>query len=133
MDCPFAIMIKNRPAHNQTEITHIIGEVEGMTPIIIEDLIDTGGTIINVVEALKKRGAHDAYICATHGLFSENAIERLTHPNIQEVVITDTIALDREHSDKFVVLTMSPLIATAIKIITEGGSIATLFKSEQQH
>jgi ribose-phosphate pyrophosphokinase len=129
LNCPFAIMIKNRPAHNQSKITHIIGEVKDMTPIIIEDLIDTGSTIVNVVEALKKKGAHDAFICATHGLFSENAIEKLTHPNIGEVVITDTIALNNEHSDKFVVLPMSPLLATAIKIITEGGSIATLFKA----
>ncbi len=129
IDCPFAIMIKNRPAHNQSEITHIIGEVEGMTPIIIEDLIDTGSTIVNVVEALKKKGAFDAYICATHGVFSANAVEKLSHPNIKEVVITDTIALEKEHSDKFVVLPMSPLIGTAIRIITSGGSIATLFKS----
>ncbi|MCR2806452.1 ribose-phosphate diphosphokinase [Paenibacillus soyae] len=130
LDCPFAIMIKNRPAHNQSEITHIIGEVEGMTPIIIEDLIDTGSTIVNVVEALKKRGAEDAFICATHGLFSENAVDKLNHPNIQEVVITDTIALGRERPDKFIVLEMAPLLGTAIRIITEGGSIATLFKSE---
>lgn len=129
IDCPFAIMIKNRPAHNQSEITHIIGEVEGMTPIIIEDLIDTGSTIVNVVEALKKKGAFDAYICATHGVFSANAVEKLSHPNIKEVVITDTIALEKEHSGKFVVLPMSPLIGTAIRIITTGGSIATLFKS----
>lgn len=130
LDCPFAIMIKNRPAHNQSEITHIIGEVEGMTPIIIEDLIDTGSTIVNVVEALKKRGAEDAFICATHGLFSENAVDKLSHPNIQEVVITDTIALERERPDNFVILPMAPLLGTAIRIITEGGSIATLFKSE---
>lgn len=130
LDCPFAIMIKNRPAHNQSEITHIIGEVEGMTPIIIEDLIDTGSTIVNVVEALKKRGAADAFICATHGLFSENAVDKLNHPNIQEVVITNTIALNRSRPDKFVVLEMAPLLGTAIRIITEGGSIATLFKSE---
>ncbi|MCU6707499.1 ribose-phosphate pyrophosphokinase [Paenibacillus sp. J5C_2022] len=129
IDCPFAIMIKNRPAHNQSEITHIIGEVEGMTPIIIEDLIDTGSTIVNVVEALKKRGAHNAFICATHGLFSSNAVQKLDHPNIEEIVITDTINHDGEYTDKFVVLPMSPLIGTAIKIITEGGSIATLFKS----
>lgn len=129
LNCPFAIMIKNRPAHNQSEITHIIGDVEGMTPIIIEDLIDTGSTIVNVVEALKKKGSHDAFICATHGLFSENAIEKLTHPNIREVVITDTITLNNEHSDKFIVLPMAPLLANAIKIITEGGSIATLFKT----
>lgn len=130
LDCPFAIMIKNRPAHNQSEITHIIGEVEGMTPIIIEDLIDTGSTIVNVVEALKKRGAKDAFICATHGLFSENAVDKLSHPNIQEVVITDTISLDRARPDNFVILPMAPLLGTAIRIITEGGSIATLFKSE---
>ena len=123
LDCPFAIMIKNRPAHNQSEITHIIGEVEGMTPIIIEDLIDTGSTIINVVEALKKKGAHDAFICATHGLFSENALEKLDHPNIREIVITDTIELDERHSDKFVVLPIAHLLGTAIKIICEGGSV----------
>ncbi len=130
LDCPFAIMIKNRPAHNQSQITHIIGEVEGKTPIIIEDLIDTGSTIVNVVEALKKRGAEDAFICATHGLFSENAVQKLDHPNIQEVVITDTIALDAASPDKFVVLPMAPLLGAAIHIITEGGSIATLFKTE---
>jgi len=129
IDCPFAIMIKNRPAHNKSEITHIIGEVEGMTPIIIEDLIDTGSTIVNVVEALKKKGANDAYICATHGLFSENAVQKLDHPNIEEIIITDTIQLDDNIPDKFVTLSIAPLISSAIKIITEGGSIATLFKS----
>ncbi len=132
LDCPFAIMIKNRPAHNQSEITHIIGEVEGMTPIIIEDLIDTGSTIVNVVEALNKRGAHDAYICATHGLFSANAIEKLDHPHIQEVVITDTITLDAKNSDKFVVLSISEMLGSAIKIITKGGSIATLFTTSSK-
>lgn len=129
LNCPFAIMIKNRPAHNKSEITHIIGEVEGMTPIIIEDMIDTGSTIVNVVEALHKRGAYDAYICATHGLFSDNAVKKLDHPYIREVLITDTILLDDEHSDKFVVLTVAPLISQAIDIITNGGSIATLFKA----
>jgi len=129
LNCPFAIMIKNRPAHNKSEITHIIGEVEGMTPIIIEDMIDTGSTIVNVVEALHKRGAYDAYICATHGLFSDNAVKKLDHPYINEVIITDTILLDDEHSDKFVVLSVAPLISQAIDIITNGGSIATLFKA----
>src|SRR5690606_6592129 len=119
IDCPFAIMIKNRPAHNQSEITHIIGEVEGMTPIIIEDMIDTGSTIVNVVEALKKKGANDAFICATHGIFSGEALQKLDHPNINEIVITNTIQLDENHSDKFVVLTVAPLISKAIQIITE--------------
>lgn len=126
LDCPFAIMIKNRPAHNQATITHIIGEVDNMTPIIIEDLIDTGGTIVNVVEALKERGAHDAYVCATHGVFSANAIERLSHPNIKEVVITDTIPIQEDCSSQFVVLSMAPLLANAIRIISTGGSIDNL-------
>lgn len=70
LDSPFAIMIKKRPAHNESVITHVIGDVEGRTPIIIEDLIDTGTTIVNVVEGLKERGAKDSIVCATHGLFS---------------------------------------------------------------
>ncbi|MUT66944.1 ribose-phosphate pyrophosphokinase [Paenibacillus sp. NEAU-GSW1] len=128
LDCPFAIMIKNRPAHNKTEITHVIGNVEGMTPIIIEDLIDTGGTIVNVVEALHKRGANNAYICATHGLFSENAIQKLDHPYISEVVVTDTIAIPEDRPAKFKVLSMSPLLANAIRIINNGGSLDQMFK-----
>ncbi|MEF2248767.1 MULTISPECIES: ribose-phosphate diphosphokinase [unclassified Paenibacillus] len=126
LDCPFAIMIKNRPEHNKAEITHIIGEVAGMTPIIIEDLIDTGGTIVNVVNALKSNGANDAYVCATHGVFSDNAMDRLNHPNIKEVVITDTIAIGEPPSDKFVELSASGLLAEAIRIITKGGSIDSL-------
>ena len=127
LDSPFAIMIKKRLAHNESIITHVIGDVEGQTPIIIEDLIDTGTTIVNVVEGLEGTRAEDVYVCATHRLFSANAIEKLTHPNIRQVVVTDTIALS-DHSDKFFVLPMSPLIATAIKIISEGGSLDKLFK-----
>lgn len=73
LDSPFAIMIKKRPAHNESVITHIIGDVEGQTPIIIEDMIDTGSTIINVVEGLKEKGANDAFVCATHPIFTEPA------------------------------------------------------------
>jgi len=128
LDAPFAIMIKKRPAHNESVITHIIGDVEGRTPIVIEDLIDTGSTIVNVVEGLKERGANDAYICATHGVFSGPAIERLNHPNIREVVITDSIALPPEIPSKFRVISMARLLSDAISIITSGGSISTLFK-----
>ncbi|MEX2414990.1 MAG: ribose-phosphate pyrophosphokinase, partial [Paenibacillaceae bacterium] len=128
LDSPFAIMIKKRPAHNESVITHIIGEVEGMTPIIIEDLIDTGTTIVNVVEGLKERGARDVYICATHPVFSAGALERLDHPFIKEVVVTDSIALPDSHADRFKVISMAHLLSDAIRIIVEGGSISTLFK-----
>lgn len=128
LDSPFAIMIKKRPAHNKSVITHVIGDVEGRTPIIIEDLIDTGTTIVNVVEGLKERGAEDVYVCATHGLFSGSALERLNHPNIKEVVVTDSIVLQEPHSDRLKVLSVAPMLAQATRIIIEGGSIATLFK-----
>lgn len=128
LDSPFAIMIKKRPAHNESVITHVIGDVEGRTPIIIEDLIDTGTTILNVVEGLKERGANDAIVCATHGLFSDAALTRLHHPNIREIVVTDSIELPEEESGDLTILSVSPMLSRAVRIILEGGSIATLFK-----
>jgi ribose-phosphate pyrophosphokinase len=129
LDSPFAIMMKKRPSHNQSSITHIVGDVGGQTPIIIEDMIDTGGTIVNVVEGLRDKGAKEAFICATHPVFSGSAIERLDHPAIREVVVTDTIPLPENHSDRFVVISVAGLLANAIRIIYQGGSISTLFKA----
>jgi ribose-phosphate pyrophosphokinase len=128
LDAPFAIMIKKRPAHNEAVITHIIGEVEGKTPIIIEDMIDTGSTIVNVVEGLKERGAEPAYVCATHPVFSGPALTKLDHPDIREVVITDSIAVSEDRPARFTVLSVAPLLSNAIRIITQGGSISSLFK-----
>ncbi|MCR8643342.1 ribose-phosphate pyrophosphokinase [Paenibacillus sp. N1-5-1-14] len=128
LDAPFAIMIKKRPEHNESVITHVIGDVKGRTPIIIEDLIDTGSTIVNVVEGLKERGAEDAYVCATHPVFSGPALERLDHPNIKEVVITDSLAIGSEYPERFKVLSVAPLLSDAIRIINDGGSISSLFK-----
>ncbi|QQZ62740.1 ribose-phosphate pyrophosphokinase [Paenibacillus sonchi] len=128
LDSPFAIMIKKRPAHNESVITHVIGDVEGRTPIIIEDLIDTGTTIVNVVEGLKERGARNSIVCATHGLFSGDALSRMVHPNIDEIVVTDSIALPDDHSSRFTVLSVAPMLAEATRIIIEGGSIDKLFR-----
>ncbi|WP_422659180.1 ribose-phosphate diphosphokinase [Paenibacillus sp. EC2-1] len=125
---PFAIMIKQRPAHNESIITHVIGDVKDRTPIIIEDLIDTGSTIVHVVEGLKERGARDAIVCATHGVFSGQALDRLDHAHIEELVVTDSIALPDQHKEFVKVLSVAPMLAQATNIITEGGSIATLFK-----
>jgi len=129
LDTSFAIMIKKRPAHNESSITHVIGDVEGQTPIIIEDMIDTGSTIVNVVQGLKDRGAEDVYVCATHPVFSNAAIERLDHPSIKEVIVTDTILLPQSASERFKVLSVAPLLAEATRIILDGGSISTLFKN----
>jgi ribose-phosphate pyrophosphokinase len=129
LDAPFAIMIKKRPAHNESVITHVIGDVTGQTPIIIEDMIDTGTTIVNVVESLKERGAEDVYVCATHPLFSGPAIDRLDHPNIKEVIVTDSIPLMKVPSDRFKIISVAPMLAEATRIIIQGGSISTLFKN----
>lgn len=129
LDVPFAIMIKKRPAHNQSVITHVIGEVANQTPIIIEDLIDTGTTIVKVVEGLKERGAKDVIVCATHPVFSADAVAKMNHPNIREVIVTDTIPLAAHAPEKFKVISVSGLIADAIEIIAEGGSISSLFGS----
>ncbi|WP_138495351.1 ribose-phosphate diphosphokinase [Paenibacillus pinistramenti] len=131
MDSPFAIMIKKRPEHNEAVITHVIGDVEGRTPIIIEDLIDTGSTILHVVEGLKERGAGDAVVCATHGLFSDHGLRRLDHPNIREVIISDSIELEEENplAGRLHVLSVAPLFSQAIRYIMEGGSIATMFRN----
>lgn len=129
IDAPFAIMIKRRPAHNEAKVTHIIGDVAGKTPIIIEDMIDTGGTIVNVVEGLMEKGAHEAYVCATHPVFSADAIKRLDHPAIRKLVITDTLPLPEELPERFKVLTVAPLIAEGVRIIQTGGSISTLFRT----
>jgi len=129
LDLPFAIMIKRRPSHNEATITHIIGDVEGKTPIIIEDLIDTGSTIINVVEGLKEKGANDAIVCATHPVFSNGAITRMNHPNIAKVLVTDSIQLPEELPSNLEVRSVAPLLAHAIEIIHGGGSISVLFRS----
>jgi ribose-phosphate pyrophosphokinase len=128
LDAPFAMMIKKRPVHNEAVITHVIGDVKGQTPIIIEDLIDTGTTIVNVVEGLKERGANDVYICATHPVFSGSALQRLDHPNIKEVIITDSIAIPEKPSDRFTVLSVANLLSEAVRIIIDGGSLSSLFK-----
>jgi ribose-phosphate pyrophosphokinase len=128
IEAPIAMMFKKRYAHNEAVVTHVIGDVEGKTPVIIEDLIDTGTTIVNVVEGLKERGAKDVYILATHAVFSGPALERLNHPNIKEVIITDSIAIPQDHPDKFQVLSVAHLLSDAIRIIQSGGSISSLFK-----
>ncbi|WP_054951275.1 ribose-phosphate diphosphokinase [Numidum massiliense] len=129
LDAPFAIMIKRRPAHNEAKVTHIVGEVAGRTPVIIEDMIDTGGTIVNVVEGLREKGALDAIVCATHPVFSDGAIARLDHPYIRKLIVTDTLPLPELLPDRYEVLTVAPLIAQGVEIIQHGGSISTLFRS----
>lgn len=129
LDLPIGVMYKRRTAPNVAEVTHFIGDVENKTPIIIEDIIDTGGSIMQIVEALLARGCNpNIYICATHALLSPPAVERLSHPGIKEIVVTNSCVIPPEKMlPNITVLSVGQLIADAIKRIYEHGSISELF------
>ena len=88
------ILNKVRPAHNQAKVTTVIGDVEGKVAVIIDDIIDTAGTLVAGAQALKDAGATKVYACATHGLFNGQALERIAESEIHKLVVTDTVPLD---------------------------------------
>lgn len=129
LDLPMAIMHKGRPKHNEAVISHLIGDVKGKTPIVIEDIIDTGGTIVQVSETLKKMGARSgAVLCATHGVFSSPAEERLLHDSIFRVLVTDSVPLRSEMKAlPITVLPVAPLLATAIGRVHQNLALSTMW------
>jgi len=128
LHAPLAIIDKRRPRPNVAEIMHIIGEVEGKRVIMIDDIIDTAGTITLGAEALLKNGATEVYACCTHPVLSGPAFERLAKSPIKEVVATNTICLDKEQKlDKLKVLSIAPLLGEAIIRIHEDLSVSKLF------
>lgn len=125
---PIAIIDKRRPEPNVAEVMNIIGEVEGKTVIMTDDMIDTAGTITLGAEALLEYGAKEVYACCTHPVLSGPAIERLEESPIKEVVVTNTIPLrENQRIDKIKVLSVAPLFADAISRIHNNQSVSTLF------
>ncbi|HED23616.1 MAG TPA: ribose-phosphate pyrophosphokinase [Firmicutes bacterium] len=128
---PIAIIDKKRPAPNQAEIMHIIGDVKGKTAIFIDDMIDTGGTITLGAEALMREGAQEVYASCTHPVFSGPALKRLSDSCITEVIYTNTIPVDKGLlkglRDCFKVLSVAPLIGEAIIRIQNKISVSELF------
>jgi len=128
LNVPIAIIDKRRPKANVAEIMNLIGDVRGKRAILIDDLIDTAGTLVQGAEALLDNGAVEVYACATHGVLSGPAIERLEKSPIKELVITDTIPLpDEKKIDKIKVISVAPIFAEAILRIYEGMSVSKLF------
>ena len=125
-----AIVDKRRPKPGQSQVMNVIGDVEGQTCIIVDDIIDSGGTIVNAAKALKSRGAKDVYVYITHGVLSGDAIKKIKNSVIKNLVITDTI--DNVHKTKNVknieVLPISGLMGEAIKRISNSTSVSDLFK-----
>ncbi len=127
-----AVIDKHRPTYSEVMVMNVIGDVKGRTAIIVDDLIDTAGTLVEGAEALLERGAKEVYACATHPLFSEPALDRIRDSAIKEVVVTNTIHLDREEltrrvGDKVKVLSVAPIFAEAIKRIHGERSVSELF------
>lgn len=124
---PLAIIDKRRPEPNVSEVMNIIGDIEGKTAIIIDDIIDTAGTIVLATNALIKAGVKEVYACCTHPVLSGPAMDRLEQSPIKEVVVTNTIPLQRNASGKIRVLSVGPLMGEAIIRIHEELSISKLF------
>ena len=129
LDCDIAIMHKDRPKHNQAEITALIGDVTDKICILNDDMIDTGGSLVAAAATLKAKGAAEVYACATHGLFSGPAYERLENSCIEEVVVTNAVPVPlARQTGKIKVLSIAPLFAQTIDVVYNNGSIGKLFE-----
>jgi ribose-phosphate pyrophosphokinase len=131
LNVPLAIIDKRRPKANESEIMNIIGTVEGKKVILVDDLIDTGGTIVNAANALTDIGATEVYACCTHPVLSGPAIERIKNSKMKELVTLDTIALPKEKRiSQIKVLSVAAVFAEAIERIYGDISISTLFTQQ---
>src|SRR5574337_1372914 len=130
LGAPIAIIDKRRDKPNQVkEIVHVIGKVHRKTAIIVDDIVDTAGTLTLGAQALLKRGVTAVYACATHALLSGAAVQRIASSPIQELIVTNTIPLPPEkQSDKITVLSVAPLLAEAIRRVNEDRSVSQLFE-----
>ena len=128
--CPLAFIHKTRDPHkpNQVVANRVVGEVEGRVCLIVDDMIDTGGTIVSAADILFNEGAADVIVAATHAILSDPASERLNNSKISEVVVTNTLPLRTgKNLDKITQLSIAPLIARAIREVFDDGSVTTLF------
>jgi ribose-phosphate pyrophosphokinase len=132
LSAPLAIIEKRRQGNlDKAELMNVIGEVRGRRAIIVDDEIDTAGTLIEIVTALEREGVDEIYGCATHGVLSGPAVERIQKSNLREVVLTDSIPLPAaKQIHQIKTLSVAPLIGEAIKRIHRGESVGALFSSE---
>ena len=123
-----AVMHKGRPQHSETEIIEVVGEIEGKTCIIFDDMIDTAGSLVTAKEEILRRGAErDVYAVATHPIFSGPAVERLSHAGFREVVVTDSIPVDAQAFPGLTVLPIAPLLAEVIRHVAAGQSVTEIY------
>jgi len=127
---PLAILNKQRSEHNKSEVTHVIGDVQGKTCIIYDDMVDTGGSVCNAKEALVKAGAHkDVYLAATHAVLSGDAVERLNKAKFKQIIFSDSVPLPKVPPKNVHVLTLATMMAEIIRRIESGESVSGLYQS----
>lgn len=128
-DAPLAIIDKRRQAHNVAEVMNVIGDVRGKTAVLVDDMIDTGGTISEGAKILRQEGARQVYACATHAVFSPPAIERLSSGVFEEVIVTNTIPVREENRfPQLTVLSVANLLGETIWRIHEDSSVSSMFR-----
>jgi ribose-phosphate pyrophosphokinase len=135
LGCPLAIIHKRRDplVANEVKVFEVVGQVEGRTCVIVDDMIDTGGTIVKAAEALFEQGAAKVVVTSTHGVLSGPAVDRLKNSRISEVIMTNTLPIPPEKRfDKLTVLSIAPLLASAINEVFHDGSVTSLFDAESQ-
>jgi ribose-phosphate pyrophosphokinase len=129
LECSIAIIDKRREVANVSQLMNVIGDVQGKDTIILDDMVDTGGTTIQAAAALKEKGANRVIAACTHAVLSGNAVENVNNSVLEELIVTNTINLDskKERCGKLTVLSIAPIIGEAIKRIHEETSISSLF------
>ena len=129
LDASLAIIDKRRESPNVSQVMNIIGDVEGMTAFLVDDMVDTGGTLVRAAYALIEKGVKGVYACCTHPVLSGNAVKIISESPIQEMIVTDTIPLKEEAKacPKIKVISISSLLADAIRRIYEDDSVSCLF------
>lgn len=126
-----AILHKTRPSHNVAEVGEVVGDVKGKIAILVDDMIDTAGTITEGAKTLLREGVKEVYACATHGIFSGPATKRLKNSAIKEIVVTNTIPLTKKNKlDKIKVLSIAPIFSQAILNVYEDQSISAIFQDD---
>lgn len=129
LDLPIAIIEKRRPKANVSEVMNVIGDIEGKNVILVDDIIDTAGTIVKAASVLKSFGAKKVYGCATHGVLSGPALDRIQNSELETFVISDTIPLpEMARVDKIEVVSVAPIFAEAIRRINSNESISVIFE-----
>ena len=136
LGAPLAIIHKRRDPDvpNQVKVFEVVGDVQGRVCVVVDDMIDTGGTIVKAAETLFENGAAQVIVAATHGILSDPARERLQNSAISEVIVTDTLPIPPERRfDKLTILSIAPILAKAINEVFTDGSVTSMFEDNHEN